>query len=219
MKSRSPFVNRFPAQHNLLAARTTPLLTDSVRALDIGAGSGFLAEIMMNAVRMYDGAELVCIDKNAEAMVGMTVPARVKLECRAGNVNDMRPELNKKPFDLVFCSSSVHELDPEPYTRWAYIMSLAEIVQALTRPGAHWIIGDWYYPIEGSSWGRISAEEAERYRDHLMQELGHADHTSRFLEPRSLIWAITHQNKFEWEGTYEIPAECRNYYVTLFKRK
>jgi SAM-dependent methyltransferase len=148
------------------------------RALDVGAGPGFLSAALLNRV-----AEAVALEPS-EAMLSHA-PAGVKGV--VGSALDM--SFADASFDLVTCVNSLHHL-PDPHA------ALREIARVLA-PGGRFAIQDYLRdpdPVEAERWDAI-----ERVRDPGHGRLPAEGEVAEVLAPFGIVPAEQVERPSSWE--------------------
>jgi len=186
-------------------------VSNNDRVLDIGAGDGHFEAILERVRRR---CHITCVENDAliaESLIRRTKSFRhAVVQVNVEDANKFLRNRSSKKFDVIFLSSTLHELNTPAHHR-AYLDLFFDRIARILQRGGILIVGDFYYPAY------LSNSEVKRFMALQNKLIGHADAREKFITPDLLVAIAVKKLKCsayeEFRATDRID---RRHYIAVF---
>lgn len=161
------------------------VLKDKIKILDIGAYEGNIEDYIETLVR---DCQIYCLDIDKQALAKIAAKKYQKNQVKILNLN-ANQYLNEcqEKFDLIIIISTLHEINDFNNQR-VYLDDFLIKLKKILKPQGKILISDYYYS------DKVTEQELEEFRHHLLRTIGHADRREKFVQPNILEKIIIKHN-------------------------
>jgi SAM-dependent methyltransferase len=206
------FQTFFEKPYEEIKAVLARAIKDKYKILDLGCNNGNLEQEIDGIAR---NCWVYCVDNDSKALEQLKSRKYHDLGVGAINqdANTFLVDTKLQGLDAILINATLHEIN-DVKNQSQYLDFLFGKASDMLGDNGQMIIGDYFYPAD------VTESEVEAYKEHQLNEIGHADAREKFVSPELIIQkALENGFSLEYSNSLRAVEQINRRYLSFIFKK